>query len=259
MKELLLGANLERQDLRTIKLKAYLHEKTGTIIPPSNIDWDIRSKDAYQMWKNDVCGDCTVAAMYNMFSGSAADTKKVFTATDEMVISDYSAISGYNPNTGENDNGANPEDVLKYFSKKPEEDPSRIIAWGKVDNSNVAEIQKALFLFGGIYTGWALPLTAQDEVGDIWDESPLGTTGRVPGSWGGHMTITRHIESDWNNGIYTITWGKSQQVTRRFWDKYCFVTYFFITKNWISNISNKTLSGFDLDTLLKDINELKSS
>jgi len=263
MKNLLLGANLEHRDLRTIKFKTYLH-KESDIIPPSNIDWDkraqdtLRVQDVYKMWKNNICGDCTVAAIYNMFSGAAADYKNSFTATDDMVVADYSAISGYNPDTGENDNGADPEDVLKYFSKKPIGDPSRIIAWGKVNQGNFYEIQKALFLFGGIYTGWALPLTAKDQVEKIWDVTPIGTPGRVPGSWGGHMTITRHIETERIGGIFTITWGKSQQITLDFWDKYCVVAYFFITQEWISKVSNKTLSGFDLNTLLRDVDELKS-
>ena len=69
------------------------------------------------------------------------------------------------------------------------------------------------------------------------------------------MTMTRLVDK---NGDYaTITWAKQQLLTRRWWKKYCAVAYFFITEKWIADNTGKTPAGFDLETLLRDVELLK--
>ena len=41
--------------------------------------------------------------------------KKMATPSDKQVVAAYSAITGYNPSTGANDNGAVEIDVLNYW------------------------------------------------------------------------------------------------------------------------------------------------
>ena len=50
--------------------------------------------------------------------------------------------------------------------------------------TNIVEIRQSIALFGGVYIGLALPLTAQNQ--DVWDVVPNGGANAEEGSWGGH-------------------------------------------------------------------------
>jgi len=252
-----LGAKLGIRDPRNLRLSNYLTEPLLDA-PPLLIDWDKPSEGAYQMWANDQVGDCVFAAFYNMLAGASKETGKPFEATNPLVLADYACVTGYDPKTGANDNGTNPEDALRYYTQKPLGDQGRIVAWGEVDRHQITEVRQALQIFGGVYTALALPKSAQAQVGDIWSVPLLPSPDRIPGSWGGHMTITRHIDATKHPmSLWTVTWGNPQQMTEAFWKKYCSAAYFFITEQWVAD-NGETPSGFDLDQLLADVKELQS-
>ena len=251
-----LGAVLGNKDPRNLKLSNYL--TTNTLAsPPSVIDWDKDVMNRYRMWYNDHAGDCVFAAFYNMEAGASGATGNTFSATDNDVIADYSAVTGYDPNTGLNDNGTNPEDALRYYSKN-----GKVLAWGEVNHRNLTEVRQAIQIFGGIYTGLSLPKSAQAQIGSTWDtmrfpKDLFNITDWTPGSWGGHCVITRHADFSQSRGIFNcITWGKSQEMTQDFWNEYVSVAYFMITPLWISQQSNLTPSGLDLTTLINDVKQL---
>jgi hypothetical protein len=252
-----LGAVLGNKDPRNLRLSNYLGKSKDIAPPPVLIDWDTPVLNRYQMWDNDQIGDCVFAAFYNMLAGASGETGDQFTATNQDVINDYAAVTGYDPNTGANDNGANPEDALRYYSQN-----GKILAWGEVDQTNLTEIRQAMQIFGGVYTSLNLPLTAQNQVGGVWDvvgfPASLFCGGdKVPGSWGGHQVVARFSDFTKNPGmLHAITWGKSQIMTQAFWLKYVSATYFFITPEWIDT-NGQTPSGLDIDGLLKDAGILK--
>ena len=67
---------------------------------------------------NDKIGDCTCAAAGHLImEWTSLAQPKMFTPTDPQIVAAYSAITGYNPKTGANDNGAAELDVLNYWRK----------------------------------------------------------------------------------------------------------------------------------------------
>ena len=59
------------------------------------------------MMDNDQIGDCTCAAAGHLIMEWTANAQsKMVTPTDKQIVAAYSAITGYNPTTGANDNGA---------------------------------------------------------------------------------------------------------------------------------------------------------
>src|ERR1019366_3709004 len=59
------------------------------------------------------CGDCAFAGPANSIEEAAINAKRpVPPMSGKTVVGWYSAYSGYNPQTGENDNGSNPQDVI---------------------------------------------------------------------------------------------------------------------------------------------------
>lgn len=259
-----LGALLGLRDRRNLKLAAYLRRRKAKAETPPVVDWDETAleQNAYRMWANDQAGDCVFAAFYNLLAGATAQTGDPFAATDADCLADYAAVTGYDLATGENDNGANPEDALRYYSKKTLGDQGKILAWAEVDPDSLDEIREALHIFGGIYTAFYLPRTAQDQTGGgkVWDRSRIWTPGSVPGTWGGHMTMTRCIDASGGDAkVFTVTWAEVQEMTEAFWRRYCSAAYVIVTEKWVADNTGETPSGFDLETLLEDAAALRAA
>jgi hypothetical protein len=153
--------------------------------------------------ENDVVGDCTCACAGHMIEQWTTYSKGVpFTPTDQQVIAAYSAITGYDPSTGNNDDGAAILDVLNYW-RKTGVAGHRIMAFATLDPSSRAEVEDSVFLFGNCYLGVQLPVTAQNQT--VWAVPPGGATGPgAPGSWGGHANPVVAYDQ---RGLTVVTWG----------------------------------------------------
>jgi hypothetical protein len=89
--------------------------------------------------------------------------RNMVTPTDKQIGAAYSAVTGYNPATGANDNGAAEIDVLNYWR------PSgiaghKIGAYAAVEPRNHGNIMDSVFIFQGCYIGIQLPISAQAQV-----------------------------------------------------------------------------------------------
>lgn len=109
--KLKLGKQAARHDPRTLLLATYA--TTALPAPPPSLDLTDKIKGAWGMMDNDQIGDCTCAAAgHLMMEWTSRAKPKMFTPSDKQVVAAYSAITGYNPKTGANDNGAVELDVL---------------------------------------------------------------------------------------------------------------------------------------------------
>ena len=208
------------------------------------------------MMGNEKAGDCTCAAAGHMIECWTANAAGVeHPVIDSEVMAAYVAVTGiegaaYDPLTGDNDNGCAIADVLDYWRKTGIGD-HQIAAHGIVDPTNLFRIQQALWMFGGLDIGVNMPKSAQAQVGGVWD---IGGDGdNTPGSWGGHAIPLVGYDGE---HFTCVTWGALQQMTVEWFSAYCDEAHAVISQEWIDAATAKCPAGFDLDTLLADLQAL---
>jgi hypothetical protein len=244
-----LGKNAPRHDVRTLQMAQYLQPEALPKIPPSQEWYDKVSQ--WPMMMNNKIGDCTCAAAGHLIEEWTAYTGKEVTLSDNQIVAAYSAITGYNPKTGKNDNGAVELDVLKYW-KSTGFAGRKISAFVGLEPANLDHIKASVFIFGGCYIGLALPISAQTQ--KIWSVPPGGLHGPgAPGSWGGHAVPVVAYDA---NGLTVVTWGALKQMTWGFWQAYCDEAYALLSPDWLK-ANDVAASGFDLAQLNADLNALK--
>jgi len=241
-----LGKSSPVHDPRTLLLADYLTPETLPAAPAKyTYAKNIKSK-AWGMMGNDKIGDCTCAAAGHLIMEWTDDNGALVTPTDQQIIAAYSAITGYNPVTGKNDNGAVEATVLKYW-RKTGIAGHKILAYAALEPKNHSHITLSTYLFGGCYIGLELPVTAQTQ--KVWSVPPGGARGQgAPGSWGGHAVPVIGYDS---HHITVITWGAIKKMTWSFWDAYCDESYAIISSDFAG--TKPAPNGFDLAALQQDL------
>jgi hypothetical protein len=252
-KKLKLGKQVARHDPRTLLLASYV-TPTLPAPPPQH---DLTSKiNSWGMMENDQLGDCTCAAAGHLIMEWTANAnKKMVTPTDKQIVAAYSAITGYNPATGANDNGAVEIDVLNYWRQSGIA-KHKIGAYVALEPSNHIHIMDSVYIFEGCYIGLQLPASAQAQVQNHqpWSVPPGGPTGDgKPGSWGGHAVPVVAYDA---RGVTVVTWGALQAMTWSFWRAYCDEAYAIISTDYLDD-KQQSPAGFNMQQLQADLADLK--
>jgi hypothetical protein len=177
------------------------------------------------------------------------------TPTDQQIVAAYSAITGYNPVSGANDNGANELDVLNYW-RQTGIAGHKIGAYVALEPANHNHIMDSVYIFEGCYIGVQLPISAQAQTQNHqpWSVPPGGATGEgKPGSWGGHAIPVVAYDT---RGVTVVTWGALQVMTWSFWDAYCDEGYAIISSDYL-NGNEQAPQGFSMQQLQADLADLK--
>lgn len=246
--DLKLGKLQPKKDERTLKLSNYIKFED---LPDLPVEFHYSQNIAnWGMMGNNTIGDCTIAAAGHSIMSWTDDNNDLFIPPTHQIIEAYSAISGYNPSTLANDNGATCIDALNYWRRKGVAG-HKIGAYMSFDDKWSKEIQYALYLFGVVYIGLQLPISAQNQP-DRWFVGPNLQGVNEPGSWGGHCVA---IVGYSPTGLDVITWGKRITMSWNFW--YCYVdeSYAIVSNDFLSN--GIAPNGFKLQTLNNDLNNLK--
>jgi len=247
-----LGKLAPAQDDRTLQLVKYLTPGIKLPTPPKLQVWSKPVK-SWHMYQNDQIGDCTCATAAHLIHCWSANSKRQeHELTDQEVVGMYSLITGYNPKKPETDRGAIELSVLKYWTNRGFAG-HKLGAFVAVSPTSAQIIKDAIYLFGGIYTGFALPLSAREKA--IWDVPPGGLRGQGEvGSWGGHAVPI----IDYDERVLTcVTWGKLQRMTWGFLQAYMDEAYALISPDFLAG--DKAPNGFDLATLQKDLVALRTA
>ena len=172
------------------------------------------------MFANDTLGDCVIA-------GRAHQTLR-FENIEQgsvLMITDADVRKEYFKETGGPDAGLVVLDSLKAWQSrgwKVGKSSYKIRAFATVAFKNHEQVKQAIFADVGIGLGVQLPLAAQGQVqtGQPWTV----TTGpkAKPGSWGGHYIFVPGYTA---LGPVCVTWGRKQQMTWAWLDKYCDEAY----------------------------------
>jgi hypothetical protein len=240
-----LGRKAVKRDSRTLKFANYVDT---TILPAAPISVDyMGGVTDWGMYCNDVLGCCTIAGglhLTQIWSNMVDGTVPI--VPDEVVHDYYSKWDGYVPGQDSTDNGGVEIDVLTDW-KRDTLNGIPIIGFVSVDFTDQVQVQQALWLFGGLYIGVQLPLSAQNQA--IWDAVD-GHNGK-PGGWGGHcVPCGKGVEG---GDITCITWGAPKVMTRGFWDKYVDECWCALSPAWIKSDNTVAPNGFALDQLTADL------
>jgi hypothetical protein len=246
-----LGKQRARHDPRTLQLADYLDSTTLPPAPPSR-DWGTKiPADGWGMMLNDTIGDCTCAAAAHLVQDWTSNDGELVTLSDDDVLAAYEAVSGYDPKTGANDNGAVEIDVLNYW-RGTGVGGHKFDAYVALEPHNHEHVRDSINLFGGCYIGLSLPVSAQRQ--RTWTVPPGGPTGPgSPGSWGGHAVVLVGYNP---RRVTCITWGQEKQMTWGFLDAYCDEAYALLSvDDWLQG-DRKAPNGLDLGTLRADLAEI---
>ena len=251
-KSVRLGKRAPKLDPRTLRLARYLTPALAE--PPASVDWTAGKTDDWGMYLNNEIGDCTIAAVAHAIEVWSANVVgfPIQSLKEETVLATYEAVSGYNPSLPDTDLGAVEIDVLNYWRKHPQE-THRLLAYCDPDPGNREHIKTSVALFGGVYIGLNLPITAQNEVGSMWTVcgDPEKNFVSMPGSWGGHAVYVCAYTPDY---LTCITWGKLQKMTWGFWEQYCDEAHTLLGGWWITH--KYTPSGFTHQELKQDLEKV---
>ncbi|HWV45763.1 MAG TPA: hypothetical protein VN039_07065 [Nitrospira sp.] len=250
-----LGRKPKREDHRTLELAKYL--KKDVVLPtiPASCDY---TKDVteWPMYGNDSMGDCTCAAAGHMIQGWSAAAGAAKTPADNDVITLY-AETGDPPSStitpgSPQDDGRDEMSVLNFWRQNGL-GTDKIEAYVSVDPSDEQMVKAAIYLFGGVYTGIALPITAQSQ--SVWDVVDAPPDQNEPGTWGGHAVP--YLAFDGTS--YTcITWGHPLQLTKAFHAEYTDEVYAVLSSDFLA-ANSLSPDGFDLNALRADLLEVSSN
>jgi hypothetical protein len=247
-----LGKSPPRHDRRTLLLTNFI-DRSALQPSPASRDWGGAIKN-WGMLANDQIGDCAIAGPAHLSMCLAANSGKPFIPTVEQVIADYSRVSGYNPQTGANDNGCVLLDVMNYWRTNGIAG-HKITAYAAVHPLDHQLIDFAISYLGGCLIGVMLPAAAQ-RMNALWSvpRHPIGYQW-APGSWGGHAVP--YVGQNETNGLYRpVSWGQEISASHDFHDRYCDECYVVLDlADWLGNNAT-TPSGLNLAALQADCRAL---
>jgi hypothetical protein len=214
------------------------------------VDW-LSAVREWPMHLNDRIGDCTCASAAHIIEAvSTYGQGATAEIGDEAILEVYSAVSGYDPRTGENDNGAVMQDVLDLW-RKVGIGGHQILAFAEVDISDRSEVDAAVNLFGHVYLGLNVPYSALDQFdkGQAWD-----VVRRDGGNAGGHAVHAGYFNQD-ERTLKVVTWARVQGMTDAFWARYVEEAWVAVTPEWLNEVGQSP-AGLDLYGLGQALAEL---
>jgi hypothetical protein len=247
MKQVKLGKREVKHDPRTLMLKDYLRTD-ATPLPPKSTNWR-KKTGTMTILMNDTIGDCGPAgALHEVQSWINCDGGS-FVPTDEMALTAYTALSGYDPATGKNDNGVYLLDQCNYWIKTGI-GGHKLGAYAKLTPQDHGQVLDVTNLFDGLGAGWQLPRAYQSA--KVWKAPPGGkATGMwQPGSWGGHYAPIVDYDAKY---VYVMSWGGIIPVEWGAYDVYSDEAYAYFSPDWFGDDSLAP-NGFDWKALADDFN-----
>jgi hypothetical protein len=192
-----------------LKLASFL---TG-VVPehPASVDYLGRLKN-WQMLGNDQFGDCVAVTWANMRRLVTATLATENYPTMNQVIALYKT---QNPNFPAQDDGMDIQTCLEYLNHNGGPDSAKVVAFAKVDFTNLDEVKAALAIFGCVWLGVNVQQANIDQFasGQPWDYvsgSPVD---------GGHSVIGGGYSTTPSDDVRFVTWAQETGFTDNFWSK----------------------------------------
>jgi hypothetical protein len=207
--------------------------------------------DSWGMLGNDTAGNCVFAGADHETMLWSGEAENPITFEPENAISDYSAVTGYDPGKPETDRGTDVRQALQYRQLIGMIDAKgarhKIGAYLALEPGNTEDLLEALYLFSAVGIGFEVPESAiaQFNAGQPWSV----VHGRPP-IVGGHYVP---LIADRGN-LVCVTWGRSQQMTMQFYKRYCDEAWAILSPEMLKG--GLSLEGFDMTQLQADLSAL---
>lgn len=211
-------------------------------------DWGMLGNDRY--------GDCVFAGAGHetmLFAESTKGVSGMPRFTDQSVLGDYSAVTGFDPRDPQTDQGTIVRDALDYRRKTGVADSigqrHKIAAYVALEPGNWEQLMQAAYIGLAVGIGIEFPESAmtQFDRGQIWS---VVAGARIEG--GHYIPVTGRTSLD-NIGV--LTWGRRQGMTRAFYSKYCDEAWGLVPVDGLK-ASGLNVRGFDTAALAKALEAL---
>jgi hypothetical protein len=235
-------------DARTLTFGAYLTAALPNA--PAAVGYGDKVP-TWPMYDNDRYGDCTAAAAGHMIQSWTANVAHEVTPTEPSVLKFYEHFVGTPPPP---DTGCSMLDVLNYW-RKSGLGHHKISAFAALDLANHSQARAAVWLFGAVYIGVALPTFATE--GDMlavpWVVPHGGAVGKAaPNPKLGHCIPAVGYDEQ---HLYVVTWGELKSMSWGFYDAYAEEAYAVLSRDFLDAVG-KAPAGFDLATLQTDLSKV---
>lgn len=234
-----------------VKLKLSDYVDTAAIVVPTTYGHQKLVTDQWGMLGNDNYGDCVLAGgdHETMLFNKEAGKEVIF--TEQNALADYSAITGFNPNDPNTDQGTDMQVAAAYRQKTGLVDSTgvrhKVGAYLAIDKRSKHEFMIAMSHFSALGIGIEFPGSAMDQFNEDKNWSVVkGATIE-----GGHYIPGLAYNSSY---VYIVTWGKLIRATWGFIDKYCDEAVVYLSAEMLTN--GVSLDGFNLPQLQADLSAI---
>lgn len=251
--------------------KAYDHSKPNVMLrrlrteklsPPAQSDWWTDAMATMAL--NNKLGCCTMADQaHSVTSLQFYGQAKTIVVPDSEVLKGYSAVSGYDPKTGRNDNGATLQDAYGYARK------TGFVVGGvaykveafaqldAIDSRGVVDwdlIKVCMDAFGGASIGMVFPDYAMDDfdAGRVWDYTPRK---RYRESGGHDVRLVGFGGSGAGAYVDCATWAAKHRMTIPFAEKFIEEYWVHGERDW-QRLDGTVPNGIDADSANAQFNAL---
>ena len=232
--------------------RASLHLMT----PPAETDWFTKCPASGDDLGNDLYGDCVPVAELNAIQvrrHNAWDDTWAPTADEALAL--YSILTGFNPVTGQPDDGTDTAKAMTAWVQQGipiDSQNTDSVLWSTIDPANSVEIALAIAHTGPIQVTLNLPVAALDTA--LWQQAPGTTSDWEPGTWGAHRVLVGAFHG---NVRVCRTWGFDVAIHPDFWSRYVISVDAALSREWF-DATGLSPAGLDWDALVNDMASFKA-
>lgn len=250
--DLRLGKTPATHDRRDLLMARYTKDVALPLLPTTDLGhqglvptWGMLGNDAY--------GDCVWAGAAHETMLWTAEGSAAVPFTEPVVLSDYSAVTGFKTSDPNTDQGTNMRDAMNYRVKTGVLDAAgkrhKIGAYVAITPGDVTQLKTSIYLFSSAAVGIEFPGSAMDQfnAGKPW------TVVKGASVEGGHYVpvVGYLVKQDM---FVCVTWGKAQLVAPTFLKKYMDEGYAALSAEFLR--AGMSPEGFDTAALTEDVAEL---
>jgi hypothetical protein len=240
------GKNEANPDAFPLKYSDYFNIQYPMVFGKTNLiaDWG--------MLGNDIHGDCVWAGIAHQVMLWNKEEGKTVSFTTKNALSDYSAVTGFNPSNPKSDNGTDMEAATNYINKTGVIDSSghrhKVDAFVSLKPGDTDQLTAATYLFGSVGVGIKVSI---EEIENFQNGIPWEPNNNK-------ITSGHYIPCVGRNRLgnfLVVSWGRIHAMTPEFYQQRSDETICYLS---LENINSKGLSPrqFNKDQLTKDLNQL---